>query len=198
MMYIFLGYVAVEIAAFWAMVHFFGFLWALFITIAVMGVGYLVLGNRIRSLGDNWRTAKTAPTVPDSPIGNAALYAMAGTLTIVPGAVSSIIGLLLMAKPVRKLAGPVADAVAMRRFVSMSQRAGILGPNIFQSGGSGSRGRRFSYGSGYIDGSVEDVVDAPASTVDDITVRNADGTVYIDLPEIDARHPHPRPDSPAA
>lgn len=195
MLYIFLGYAAIEIAAFWAMAHFLGFLWALFITVAVMAVGWAVLTARIRSYGVDLRTAMRANTAPESPVGNAALFAASATLTIVPGAVSTILALLLLAKPVRKVAGPVVTVVAMRRVMTMTQRAGVGAPAGSQFGGNNFGGNNFGgspFGTGYVEGTVEDVVDGPTSTVDDITVRNPDGTVHFDIPEVNRKYDDPR------
>lgn len=175
MRYIFVGYVVAEIAAFWAMFHFLGFGWALLITLAATGLGYVMLARRARHLGTDVRKAMRQEIAPGKPLTDSALFGVAAMLTILPGVVSTVVGLILMARPVRKLLSPVVAATATRRATLMADQLTVV--NI---GGRPAGGRGFGFGFGeheYIDGTVDGVVV-------DTTVRNPDGSVFVDLPKL--------------
>lgn len=188
MRYIFLGYVVAEIAAFWAMAHFLGFAWAFLITIAATGIGYAVLGARARSLGTDIRRAVRREATPGAALTDSALFGVAAVLTILPGIVSTIVGLLLMTRPFRVLMRPAVAAVAARRATLMAERVSVINvggmPAGFGAYGDDPYARS---GHGYVDGTVEgDVVD--------MTVRNPDGTVHVDQTAL----PAPSADRPTA
>ncbi|WFN94741.1 FxsA family protein [Gordonia sihwensis] len=173
MRYLFVGYVIAEIAAFWAMAHFLGFAWAFLITVLAAGVGFAVLGRRARTLGTDMRKAMRNEIGAGRPITDSALFAVTATLMILPGIVSTIVGLLLMTPPARRLLRPVVAATAARRATAMAGRMTVI-----DLGGRPAGGRGFGFGGhGYVDGTVEGVVV-------DTTVRNPDGSVHADAPSL--------------
>ncbi|WP_347958021.1 FxsA family protein [Gordonia aichiensis] len=186
MRYIFVGYVVAEIAAFWAMVHFLGFAWAFLITILAAGVGYVVLAKRARSLGTDMRKAMRQEIAPGEPLTDTALFGVAALLTILPGVVSTVVGLLMLTRPARKALRPVVAATAARRATLMSQRMTVI-----DLGGGPAGGRGFGFGDpGYVDGTVDGTVVDSTTTVVDTTVRNPDGTVRLDIPELPPHRDH--------
>ncbi|MFZ2511448.1 MAG: FxsA family protein [Gordonia sp. (in: high G+C Gram-positive bacteria)] len=186
--WVFLGYLVVEIAAFWVMVHFLGWGWAILITVAAAAVGFAVLGRRAREIFTRSTrpasTLSTAPTRRDNldtgPLGtvsDSALFAGATALTILPGIVSTVGGLLLLAPPVRNRLRPVVAAKAAQRATLVAERVTLIG--------TGPRANVYGtnvYGT-TVDGSVVDST-VVASTIVDITARNADGSIRLDQDEL--------------
>lgn len=171
------AYLVVEIAAFWALTHFLGFGWALLITIGAAAVGFAVLGRRARTLTADLRSAARREPTDARPAGDGVLFAGAALFTILPGVVSTVVGLILMTPPARKVLSPAVEAGMMRRAsVLVTGRQGPLG---------GRRG-----GARYVDGTVEGSVIDETSDVVDVTKRRPDGTVHIDVPGL--------PEPPAA
>ncbi|GAA4661790.1 FxsA family protein [Gordonia humi] len=167
------AYLVVEIAAFWALTHFLGFGWALLITVGAAALGFAVLGRRARGLTADLRSATRRGPTDLRPAGDGALFAGAAVLTILPGVVSTVVGLLLMTPPARAVLRPAVEASMLRRATA------ILGG---VPGGRVRNGR-------YVDGTVEGSVVDETSDVVDVTKRRPDGTVYIDVPGL----PEPPP-----
>ncbi|MCF8587884.1 FxsA family protein [Gordonia liuliyuniae] len=160
------AYLVVEIAAFWALTHFLNFGWALLITVGAAAVGFAVLGRRARTLTADLRRAARREPTDARPAGDSVLFAGAALFTVLPGVVSTVVGLLLMTPPARKILRPAVEAGMMRR-------ASILVAGV--PGGRAPGGR-------YVDGTVEGSVVDETSDVVDVTARRPDGSVYIDLP----------------
>ena len=182
--WIFAGYLAVEIAAFWAMVHFLGWGWAIVITVAAAAVGFAVLGRRAREIfsAAGRRNVLDDGGGPMGAISDSALFAGATALTIAPGVVSTLGGLILLAPPVRDRLRPLVAAKATQRATLVAERVTLIG-----TPGGGYRGGATVDGS-VIDSTVVDstVIDSTVveSIVVDTTVRNADGSVRVELPEL--------------
>ncbi|MFT4087966.1 MAG: FxsA family protein [Gordonia sp. (in: high G+C Gram-positive bacteria)] len=165
------GYLIVEIAAFAAMVHFLGWGWAFLITVAATAVGFAVLGRRARQIVDGARQAMRNEESPVKTLSDSALFAVAAILTILPGVVSTVLGLILMAAPVRRVLRPVVTAAAARRVTRFAERVTLIGTPYG--------------GASYIDGAVVDG-GTVTPTVVDTTVRNPDGSVYTEIPALPA------------
>ncbi|GEE02885.1 membrane protein FxsA [Gordonia spumicola] len=160
------GYLVVEIAAFAALTYFLGFGWALLITLGAAAIGFAVLGRRARGLVSDLRRASRREPTDGEPASDTALFAGAAVFTILPGVVSTIVGLALMTRPVRSALHPVIDRGIARR------------TSLIMAGVPGGVGGR------YVDGTVEgDVIDQTSDVVD-LTPRRPDGTVYVDLPSL--------------
>lgn len=176
--WVLLGYLVVEIAAFWAMVHFLGWGWAFLITIAAAGIGFAVLGRRARQLfaprSEPVSTLSTAPESRDAMTGrlagavsDSALFAGATVLTVLPGVVTTVGGLVLLSPPVRRLLRPVVAAEATKRANLVAERVTLVGMSP----------------RGYVDGTVVEGTSGRAEgVVVETTVRNPDGTIVVDVP----------------
>ncbi|MFT3662397.1 MAG: FxsA family protein [Gordonia sp. (in: high G+C Gram-positive bacteria)] len=166
--WVFVGYVAVEIAAFWAMAHFFGWGWAILLTVAAMAVGVAVLGNRAREIVAGARSMGPDRSTPGQAFTDSALFAGASILTILPGVVGTVVGLALLSRPVRRRMEPVVTAAATRKVQSLADRVSVIGmaPN------------------GYVDGTVVREEKAEGSVIVETTVRNPDGTIHVDRPAL--------------
>lgn len=166
--WIVVGYLAVEIAAFWAMVHFLGWGWAILITIAASAVGFAVLGRRARGIFSAARAPQPEGASPGRTLTDSALFAGAAVLTILPGIVTTLLGLILLAGPVRRRLRPVVAVAATRRASLLAERVTIVGMTP----------------GGYVDGTVVDGSRAEGSVVEDTTIRNPDGTIYTPRPTL--------------
>ncbi|WP_448223598.1 FxsA family protein [Gordonia iterans] len=160
--WIFVGYLAVEIAAFWAMVHFLGWAWAFVITIAAAAVGFAVLGRRARDIFAGARSPGADRSSPRQAFTDSALFAGASVLTVLPGVVSTVIGLILLSRPVRRRLEPVVAAAATRKVSALADRITVVGmtPN------------------GYVDGTVVAEGRAEGSVIVETTIRNPDGSIF--------------------
>lgn len=167
-----LGYVAVEIAAFWAMVHFLGWAWAIVISVAVWAVGFAVLGRRARAIVEDARTPAPEGATPGRTLTDGALFAGAALLTALPGVVSTLGALIVLAPPIRNRLRPVVAAEGKRRVNVFAERVTLVTMNP----------------RGYVDGSVIGEQRAEGTVVDaavvDTTVRNPDGTIHADIPAL--------------
>lgn len=191
--WVFLGYLVVEIAAFWAMVHFLGWGWAILITVAAAAVGVAVLGRRAREIftraSGPVSTLETAPrrrnSLDSSPLGtvsDSALFAGATVLTILPGIVSTVGGLILLAPPVRNRLRPVVAAKAAQRANLVAERVTLIGTGPRASAAGTNIYGTNTYGA-TVDGSVVDST-VVESTVVDVTVRNPDGSIHVNQDEL--------------
>ncbi|GAB11247.1 hypothetical protein GOARA_065_00410 [Gordonia araii NBRC 100433] len=117
--WILLLYVVVEIAAFVGLSAWLGVGWALLITLltAIAGYGFLVARGR-RVVTDLRRAARNEIR-PTEPLPDTALLALSSILVILPGVVSTVLGVVLMAGPTRRIARPAVTAFGARRFAGL-------------------------------------------------------------------------------
>lgn len=121
---VFLAYLIIEIGVFVGLSVWLGFGWALLITVAVAGTGLLLLARRGRAVFADLARASRNEIGPTTPLTDTALLAASTMLLIVPGLVTSTLGLLLFVKPVRRAVAPGVAAFGERRFAHMVDRAG--------------------------------------------------------------------------
>ncbi|WLP90857.1 FxsA family protein [Gordonia sp. NB41Y] len=148
-------YLAVEIGAFVAMTMTLGFAWAVLISIAAAVAGFAMLRWQGAKVFGSLRRAARNEVDPTAPLADTALVAGASFLLIVPGVVSTVLGMIALTPPVRHLLRPAVAAFGARRVVVAMDRAGV-------------------YATGFARGTVIDgtVVDAPAAQ--DPTVIDGD------------------------
>ena len=148
-------YAIVELAVIVALVATIGWGWTLLILLAsfVLGWGFLAplagshLIHRIGQL-------RSGLTEPQSAVNDGALVTLAAALVLIPGLVSTAVGLLLLVPPVRSVARPGLTYIAVRGFQSFAGRVPLI------SYATVSRTESYSGdGRDYIDGEVIDVVD---------------------------------------
>ena len=143
-MRLFLVYVLVELAVVVALASTIGFGWTFLLLVGTFALGLALAGSQVKRQVQNLRTGLGSPqgAVPDG-----ALIALGTVLTVVPGLVTSVLGLLLLAPPTRAAARPAVTALAARRLARM--------PLIVTTPG----GARRPAGDVFVDGEVVDVVD---------------------------------------
>jgi UPF0716 family protein affecting phage T7 exclusion len=147
---LFLIYAVVELAAVIALVSSVGWGWTLLALLATFVIGWVVLApmagsQLIRQIGQ----LRSGLAEPRNVAGDGALVTLAIALVLVPGLVTTVLGLLLLVPPVRRVAG-AGLMRALRRRVPLIAEATLFGAE--------------TDGRDYIDGEVVDVRDfrAPA------------------------------------
>jgi UPF0716 protein FxsA len=144
-------YAVVELAAVVALVSTIGWGWTLLVLLAtfVLGWGLLapVAGSHlIRQIG----RLRSGLTDGRSAAGDGALVTLAAALVLVPGVVTTALGLLLLVPPIRAVARPVLTGMAMSGF---RRRVPLITETAVFAAGYPDQGRD------YIDGEVVDVRD---------------------------------------
>lgn len=122
---LFLLYVAIEIAAFVGLCYAIGFGWTLLLGLATVIGGFWLLRRQGAKVLRNLREASqnaanghpAGPAESAAPVADTALLAAATIAMIVPGLVSTAIGILLLLKPVRVLLRPIVIAVGTKKVV---------------------------------------------------------------------------------
>ena len=140
----FLLYVLVEMAVIVALTATIGFGWTLIALIGTFVLGLLLAGSQARR-----QLAKLQQGMkdPQGAVTDSALVALGSVLVFIPGLVTTVAGLLMLAPPTRAAMRPMAGLVAAK---GLSRRVTVV--NL--GGGVPPRGR-----GQYIDGEVVDVHD---------------------------------------
>lgn len=164
---LFLGYAVVELAAIIALVSTIGWGWTLLALAGtfLLGWGLLVpmMGSHLlRQVGD----LRSGLAEPRTAVRDGTLVSLATLLVLVPGLVTTALGLLLMVRPVRSAVGPGLAAVAMR---GLRRRMPLLADTTLF--GAGARQTRGPAPDGYIDGEVVDVRDYRPPALENEPVR---------------------------
>ena len=110
-MRLFLVYVLVELAAVVALVSTIGFGWTLLLVVGTFTLGLVLVGSQVKR---QVRRLQKGLTSPQGAVSDGALVALGGVLTVVPGLVTSVLGLLFLLPPTRAAARPLVAAVAAR------------------------------------------------------------------------------------
>ncbi|AFA73446.1 cytoplasmic membrane protein FxsA [Gordonia polyisoprenivorans VH2] len=127
-------YLAVEIGVFVAMTMTLGFGWAVLITIAAAVVGFLMLRWQGAKVFGELRRASRNEVDARAPLADTAIMAGSSILLIIPGVVSTLAGIVLLAPPTRRLVRPAVTAFGARRLVVAMDRAGIYATSGFRRG----------------------------------------------------------------
>jgi UPF0716 protein FxsA len=143
-MRLFLVYVLVELAVVVALVSAIGFGWTFLLVVGTFALGLALAGSQVKRQIQRLRTGLASP---QGAVSDGALVALGTMLTVVPGLVTSALGLLLLLPPTRAAARPAVTALAARRLGRM--------PLIVTTAGTAYRPTRVDY----IDGEVIDVTD---------------------------------------
>src|SRR3954454_24353395 len=100
-------YAVVEFAAFIALVSTIGLGWTVLVLLATFTLGILVwIPMAGRRLGAQIRQLQSGLKEPRLALGDGASLTLATALLIIPGLVTSALGLLLLVPPIRTAAGP--------------------------------------------------------------------------------------------
>ncbi|WP_374025773.1 FxsA family protein [Mycobacterium sp. HNNTM2301] len=164
---LFLGYALVELAATIALASAIGWGWTLLALMGtlLLGWGLLVpvMGSQLlRQVGD----LRSGLAESRTAVRDAALVSLAALLVLVPGLVTTALGLLLMVRPVRSVVGPGLAAIAVRgvrRRMPLLADSALFGVGARQAGGPAP--------DGYIDGEVVDVRDYRPPALENEPVR---------------------------
>jgi UPF0716 protein FxsA len=142
-MRLFLLYVVVEMAVIVGLTATIGFGWTLLALIGTFLLGLALAGSQARRQLVKLRQGMKDP---QGMVTDSALVALGSVLVFVPGLVTTVVGLLMLAPPTRAAMRPLAGVVAARglaRRVTFVNLGGVQSPR---------RGQ-------YIDGEVIDVHD---------------------------------------
>src|SRR5262245_46229235 len=107
-------YVIVELTVVVALAWSIGVGWTLLILIATFLAGLALAGAQIRR---QVRRLRAEMTRPHDAISDGVLVALGVVLVVIPGLVSSALGLLLLLPPTRMLARPAVTFLALRAIV---------------------------------------------------------------------------------
>jgi UPF0716 protein FxsA len=104
-------YVLVELAAVIALAYTIGFGWTVLLLLGTFAVGLAVAGSQAtRQL----QRLRSGLATPQGAASDGVLIALGSVLTIVPGFVTSVLGLVLLLPPTRAVARPAVMALAAR------------------------------------------------------------------------------------
>ena len=142
-MRLFLVYVLVELAVVVALVSTIGFGWTFLLVVGTFALGLALAGSQVKRQVQRLRDGLASP---QGAVSDGALVALGGVLTVVPGLVTSVLGLLLLLPPTRAAARPVVAAIAARSLGRMP---------VIVTNTRGPRPRSTEY----VDGEVVDVTD---------------------------------------
>lgn len=104
-------YVLVELAAVVALAYTIGFGWTVLLLLGTFAVGLAVAGSQATRQVQRLRSGLATP---QDGVSDGVLIALGSVLTIVPGFVTSLLGLLLLLPPTRVVARPAVMALAAR------------------------------------------------------------------------------------
>lgn len=149
-MRLFLVYVLVELAVVVGLVSTIGFGWTFLLVVGTFALGLALAGSQVKR---QFQRLQSGLTSPQGAVSDGALVALGTVLTVVPGLVTSMLGLLLLLPPTRAAARPAVTALAARGLGRM--------PVIVTTAGRGAYQRNnVDYIDGdVIDGEVVDVTD---------------------------------------
>lgn len=137
---LFLVYVVVEVAALWAVASWIGVGWAILLVMLGTAAGVIAFGTQTRRLVESLSRGRTGERAsgargPARQLAEGSLSATGVGLLLVPGLVTSVLGLLLLLPPTRRLLGPAVVALGMRR-LSVVGVVGTRMPGMRRSGGA--------------------------------------------------------------
>ncbi len=144
-MRLFLVYVLVELGVVVALASTIGLGWTFLAVVGTFFFGLVLAGSQLKRQA---RRLQSGLVSPQGAVTDGVLVALGTVLTVIPGLVTSALGLLLLAPPTRVLARPVVAGLAARGL-------GRVPFIVTAAGSTASRGARGDY----IDGEVIDVTD---------------------------------------
>ncbi|MEU2006862.1 FxsA family protein [Rhodococcus sp. NPDC019627] len=120
---VFLLYVVVEIAALIWVGGTIGALWTACLFLGGSLVGLMLMRSQWRRVIQGLRAAAGGKGSPGAAVADGALVAVGSALMVVPGLVTSLLGLLLLIPPTRWLLRPVVVLVAGKRAAAVAAGA---------------------------------------------------------------------------
>ncbi|MGV9743551.1 FxsA family protein [Rhodococcus zopfii] len=126
---LFLVYVVAEIAVLAVLGSAIGAGYTVLLFLGVSVLGYLILGAQGRRALQNLGKVR-AGVSPDRALTDGALVGLGAGLVLVPGLLTSILGILLLLPPARALLRPVVKVVAARKVATLAARGAWHGERI--------------------------------------------------------------------
>lgn len=152
-------YVVVELTVVCALGLTIGFGWTLLMLLVVLVFGFVLLAPLGGwQLGRQLLQARSGAAEPQSALSNGAILSVATGLVLVPGLVTTTVGLLLLVPPIRAAARPHLTALAVRgllRSVPLPAEAAASVANAFNPRNT----RQDAESRDFIDGEVIDIID---------------------------------------
>jgi UPF0716 protein FxsA len=151
-MRLFLVYALVELAVVVGLASTIGFGWTVLLLVGTFALGLALAGSQVKRQIQRLQSGLAAPrgALPDG-----VLVALGTVLTVIPGLVTSVLGVLLLLPPTRAIARPAVMALAARGLFRIPVIVATAGSAAYRPG----RGD-------YIDGEVLDVSDDVTPVVD--------------------------------
>lgn len=123
---VFAAYLIVEIGVFVALCYSIGFAWAVLITILATFVGFLLLRRTGARVFSELRRAANGYTDSRAPLADTAVLGVSSVLLLVPGLVSTVLGILLLIPGLRRVARPAVAAFGANRILRRVEGAGVM------------------------------------------------------------------------
>lgn len=120
---LFLLYVVAEIAALVWVASLIGVAWTACLLLGGSLVGLILMRSQWRRVIQGLRQAGRGEASPGVAIADGALVALGSALMVIPGLVTSALGLLLLIPPTRFLVRPVVILIAGRRAAALAAGA---------------------------------------------------------------------------
>ncbi|MDT5008842.1 MAG: protein FxsA [Mycobacterium sp.] len=108
----FLIYVVIELAAVVALTWAMGLGWTILLLLAALAVGIALAGSQVKR---QIRGMRAGFDSPQAALTDSALIALGTVLVVVPGLVTSALGVLLLLPPTRAVARPMVGLLVARR-----------------------------------------------------------------------------------
>jgi UPF0716 protein FxsA len=144
-MRLFLVYALVELGVVVGLASTIGFGWTVLLLVGTFALGLALAGSQVKRQIQRLRSGLASPR---GALSDGVLVALGTVLTVVPGLVTSVLGVLLLLPPTRALARPAVAALAARGLFRMPVIVTTAGAAAYRPG----------HGD-YIDGEVLDVTD---------------------------------------
>lgn len=132
------AYLIVEISVFVAMVVWLGFGWAVLISLGAALLGFVMLRSQGRKVFEDLRRAGRNEVDPGAPLTDSAVLAGATLLMVIPGVVSTVIGIVALFGPVRRALRPAVTALGLARMTTLMERGSLMTMNVTGSSATGS------------------------------------------------------------
>lgn len=130
-MRLFLLYAVIELAVLIALTATIGFGWTVLALLASFVLGVALAGSQLRRQLDRLRRGFANQGNAGAQVTDSALIAMGTVLVFIPGLVTTIAGLLMLAPATRTVLAPAAGTLAARQF---SRRVAFVGHRDYIDG----------------------------------------------------------------
>ena len=132
---LFLLYVLAEVTALAVAAHFLGVGATILLVLGGTFLGLALVRSQWRRVLEGFRRAADGAIAPAGPLADGALVALGSALLIVPGLVTTVLGLLLVLPPTRALVRVPVLAFAARRVATATahRRPGVIDGEVVDS-----------------------------------------------------------------